>query len=53
MMSFTKCGCVFIYLYPVADDEPFSFGMALTLFLQLIQSKIDFFTILDRLCLSV
>ena len=28
-------------------------GMAQTLFLQLIQSKIDMFIILDRLCLSI
>ena len=32
---------------------PIACGMALTLFLQLIQSKIDLFIISDWLCLSV
>ena len=33
--------------------KPLACGMALTLILQLIQSKIDLFIISDRLCLSV
>ena len=33
--------------------KPLACGMAQTLFLQLIQSKIDMSIILDRLCLSV
>ena len=33
--------------------KPLACGMALTLFLQLIHSKIDLLIISDRLCLSV